>query len=246
MFKVLKNELIKMVNSRKFYVLSSILIGSIILMALMKDNNINAQNFVFETFAGNIMKPILPSFMIIIIAEAITEDYVHGTLKFSLMTPVKRSGFIIGKLLFIYLYSLILLALSFLTSYIVCAVTFGPAMKAGFMKYFIFNIKCYASIILPIFSFCTLISFIALFMGSSGETIGLGLGIQFMTIIIEHSIKNAVYFLPGAGMYMYDFVRSSGELNNISIPSISICACIYTAVLMCLSIIDFKNKDLVL
>lgn len=246
MFKILKNEFIKMVSGRKFYVLSAISIGSIILMELIKDNNINAQNFVFETFAGTIMKPILPSFMIIIIAEVITEDYVHGTLKFSLMTPVKRSDIIIGKLLFIYLYSLILLALSFLTSYIICSVTFGPAIKAGFIKYFIFNIKCYVSIILPLFSFCTFISLTAMFVNNSGETIGLGLGIQFMTIIIVHSIKNAVYFLPGGGMYIYDFVRSSGELKNISIPSVIICACIYIAVFMCISIVNFKKKELVL
>lgn len=235
-----------MVNSKKFYILSAVLIVSIILMALIRDSNINAQNFVFETFTGDIMKPILPSFMIIIISEVITEDYTHGTLRFSLITPVKRSSIIIGKLFFIYLYSLIFLALSLLTSYMVCAITFGPAIKADFLKCFIFNIKCYASVILPLFSFCTLVSFIAMFMSSSGETIGLGLGIQFGIIIIEHAAKNVIYFLAGGGMYMYDFVRSTGELNSVSIPSASLCACIYIAAFMCLSLVVFNKKDMVL
>lgn len=246
MFKVIKNEFIKMFSSKKFYVLAAILIGSIILMALTRDRNIDAQNFVFETFAGNIIKPILPAFMIIVIAEVITEDYIHGTMKFSLMTPIKKSDLLIGKLLFIDLYALILLVLSFITSYIICFITFGSGIWGDFMKYFIFNVKCYAFIILPLFSFCTLISFIAMFVNNSGETIGIGLGIQFLTIIIEHSIKNSIYFLAGGGMYIYDFVRSSGELNNISILPVTACACIYIAAFMFLCMMLFKKKDIVL
>lgn len=160
MFKVLKNEIIKMLTGKKFYVMSAILIGSIVLMTLIKDSNINAQNFVFETFAGTVIKPILPAFMIIVIAEVITEDYIHGTMKFSLMTPLKRSELIIGKLLFIDLYVLI--------------------------------------------------------------------------------------FLAGGGMYMYDFVRLSGELNNINMLLVIGCALIYILIFSALSIFAIKRKDIVL
>lgn len=246
MFKVLKNEIIKMFSQKKFYVMAAILIGSIIIMALTKDSKINAKNFVFETFTGTIIKPILPAFMIILIAEIITEDYVHGTMKFSLMTPIKRSELIIGKLLFIDLCAFIFLTLSFIVSYIVCAITFSSGIRIDFIKYFIFNIKAYASIILPLFSFCTLISLIGMCVNNSGVTIGIGLGLQFMTIIIEHSIKNGVYFLSGGGMYIYDYVRSSGQLNNISIPMVSVCACIYILIFLLLNIFVIERKDMVL
>ncbi|QAT39623.1 ABC transporter permease [Clostridium sp. JN-9] len=246
MLKVLKNEFIKMFKEKKFYIIAAILIGSIILMAFMKDPGIDAQNFVFETFAGMVIKPMLPAFMIIVISGVITEDYVHGTMKFSLITPIKRRELIAGKFLFIYLYAVILLAISFLTSYIVCVAVFGTSIQVQFMKNFLFNIKCYAYILLPLLSFCTLISFIAMFVNSIGEIIGIGLGIQFMTVIIEHSVKSAVYFLAGGGMYIYDFVRASGDLNNIHMLLVTLCACIYIAVFMLLSMAAMKKKDLVL
>lgn len=244
MNKVIKNEFIKMLKEKKFYVLVAVLIGSIVLMAITKDSSINAQNFVFETLAGMVIKPILLAFMIIVIAGVITEDYANGTMKFSLITPVKRSQLMVGKILFIYLYAVILLAVCFVASYVVCIAVIG--VPSQLMNNFISNIKCYAYILLPLLAFCTLISFIAMLINNMGEIIGIGLGIQFMTIIIDHSIKSAMYYLAGGGMYLFDFVRASGDLKTIQMPRITLCSCIYIAIFMLLSVIVMKKKDLVL
>ena len=44
--------------------------------------------------------------------ELIVENYTQGTMKFSLLTPIKKKDFILGKLAFIALYSVVLITFS--------------------------------------------------------------------------------------------------------------------------------------
>ncbi|KEJ00585.1 ABC transporter permease [Clostridium botulinum] len=246
MFKVLKNEIIKMFSGKKFYVLLVTLIITIVIMAVLGKSNpqdgINANNFVIKTLSGTLMKPIVPMFMVLVIAEALTEDYIHGTMKFSLMTPIKRSDFIIGKFLFIGLYALIFLVVGFVSSYIVGIITFGLGDKGEFLNTFINNIKIYASIILPLLSFTAVMSFIALLVNNSGAMIGLGIGIDVIMMMIDFQMKNIMYY-TFSGMYAYRIVQN---LNAHNILILSFTACVYIAVFLLLSIVVVKRKDIVL
>ncbi|EPY6472726.1 ABC transporter permease [Clostridium sporogenes] len=247
MFKVLKNEIIKMFSGKKFYVLSMTLIISIVIMAVLgkghPQDGINANNFVIETLFGMLMKPMVPMFMVLVIAEALTEDYIHGTMKFSLMIPIKKSDFIIGKFLFIALYALIFLIVGLVGSYIVGAIAFGLSNNGNNLNLFINNIKVYASITLPLLSFSAVISFIAVLINNSGAMIGLGIGIDVIMMMIDSQIKDIVYYTFSGGMYAY---RIAQNLNAHNILILSFTACVYIAVFLLLSILVGKRKDIVL
>ncbi|MBU5298953.1 ABC transporter permease [Clostridium sporogenes] len=247
MFKVLKNEIIKMFSGKKFYILSGILIISIVIMAVLgkshPQDGMNANNFVIETLFGMLMKPMVPIFMVLVIAETLTEDYIHGTMKFSLMTPIKKSDFIIGKFLFIALYALIFLIVGFGGSYIVGAIAFGLGNNGDNLNLFINNIKVYASIILPLLSFSAVVSFIATIINNSGAMIGLGIGIDVIMMMIDSQMKNIMYYTFSGGMYAYRIVQN---LNFHNILMLSLTACIYITVFLVLSIVVVKRKDIVL
>ncbi|MFD3156908.1 ABC transporter permease [Haloimpatiens sp. FM7330] len=247
MLKVLKNEIIKMFNGKKFYVLSTVVIMSIVIMAVMgisdAKSEITAENFLVRTLFGMLMKPIVPMFMVLVISETLTEDYTHGTMKFSLMTPIKKSDFIIGKLLFIALYALIFLIISFVGSYIVGAIVFGLGSKGELLNNFIYNVKVYASVTLPLLSFSSVISFIALLINNSGAVIGLGIGIDVIMMMIDSQMKNVMYFTFSGGMYAYEVIT---KLDTHSILNFSLTACIYICLSLLLSMFAIEKKDIVL
>ncbi|MGH4123194.1 MAG: ABC transporter permease [Clostridium sp.] len=242
MLKIFKNEIIKMVSSKKFYLLCAILIFSIILMGAV-GSRINANNFVVATLDGMVMKPIVPIFMVLVIVEVLTEDYSLGTMKFSLMTTIKKSDFIIGKLLFISLYALIFMAISFIFSYIVGTIIFGLGGKEETIKNLVYNIKCYGVLILPLLSFCAMISLIALFINNSGAMIGLGIGITVILSMLMLVQKDVIYFMPGGGMYAASYINKSGPH---SIFLFAIIAVIYIIVFSQVSSLIIKKKDIVL
>ncbi|MBZ9606663.1 ABC transporter permease [Clostridium estertheticum] len=243
MLKVFKNEIIKMVSGKKFYLLCALLIFSIILMGAAKGPRINANNFVIATLDGMVMKPIVPMFMVLVIAEVLTEDYSLGTMKFSLMTTIKKSDFIIGKLLFIALYALIFMAISFIFSYIIGSITLGLGGKEDILKNLVYNIKCYGVVILPLLSFSAMISLFALIINNSGAMIGLGIGIVVLSMMFITLQEDVIYFMPGGGMYAAPYINKSGPH---SIFLFAITAVIYIIVFSLISSLVIKKRDIVL
>ncbi|WP_410506311.1 ABC transporter permease [Haloimpatiens sp. FM7315] len=250
MLKVLKNEIIKMFSSKKFYILCFVIILSILIIAFTGKNDaksvINAENFLTETLFGMLMRPMIPMLMVVIIAETLTQDYAEGTMKFSLMAPIKKSDFIIGKFLFITVYALILLFVSFFGSYIIGVIFFGLGDKGEILSNFIYNLEVYVSIVLPLLSFSFVISFIALIVNNSATIMGLGIGIHVIMLFVDSQIKNAMYYTFSGGIAggMYA-VRILGKIDVNAVISFSITAGIYIFVSIILSMLIFKKKDIV-
>jgi len=246
MLKVLKNEFIKMVNGKKFYILALLVIFSIAIDIVIAKSDVqthmNAQNFLTSALFGMAMKPFVPMFMVLVIAETFTEDYSHGTMKFSLMTGVKRSELIFGKLIFIALYAVIFMLIVFASSYIVGTIVFGTGIKGEFFNNFIYNAKLCSSVILPLISFSIVLSFVALLMNNSGAMIGFGIGIDLIMMMVDR-IKNIMYFTFSGGMYSTGFV---GEFTTHNVLMFTITACIYIAVFSLLDLIVISKKDIVL
>lgn len=246
MLKVLKNEFIKMFNGKKFYILALLVIISIVIETIMGKSDVqshmNAQNFFTSALFGMAMKPFVPMFMVLVIAEAFTEDYSQGTMKFSLMTGIKRSELIFAKLIFIALYAVIFMLIVFVSSYIVGTITFGTGIKGEFFNNFIYNAKLCASVILPLISFSVVMSFVALFMNNSGAMIGFGIGIDLIMMMVDR-IKNVMYFTFSGGMYSTGF---AGEFTTHNVLMFTITACIYIATFSLLDLIVMRKKDIVL
>ena len=84
------------------------------------------------------------------------------------------------------------LIISFVGSRIVGAITLGLGNNREGLDMFINNIKVYGSIILPLLSFSTVMSFIAVLINNSGAMIGFGIGIDVIMMIIDSQFKNII------------------------------------------------------
>ncbi len=246
MLKVLKNEFMKMVNGKRIYILALLVIISIAIDIVMGkvdvQSHVNAQNFLTSALFGMVMRPIVPMFMVLVIAETFTEDYSHGTMKFTLMTGIKRSEMIFGKLLFIALYAVIFVVVAFVSSYIIGTIAFGTGINGEFFNNFIYNAKLCSSVILPLISFSIVLSFVALLINNSGAMIGFGIGVSVIMVMLDQ-IKNVMYFTFSGGMYGTYFAR---EFTTHNVLMFTITACIYIALFSLLDLIVIRKKDIVL
>ncbi len=246
MLKVIKNEFIKMFNGKKFYILAILVIVSIAIGIVMGKSDVqshmNAGNFLTSVLLGMVMRPIVPMFMVLVIAETFTEDYSRGTMKFTLMAGVKRSELIFGKMLFIALYAVIFMVVTLVSSYIIGTIAFGTGINGEFFNNFIFNVKLCSSVILPLISFSIVLSFVALLINNSGAMIGFGIGVSVIMVMLDQ-IKNVMYFTFSGGMYGTAF---AGKLTSHNILIFTITACIYIAIFSLLDLIIIRKKDIVL
>lgn len=135
------------------------------------------------------------------------------------------------------------MAISFIFSYIVGTITFGLGEKEDVLKTLVYNIKCYGVLILPLLSFCAMISLLALIINNSGTMIGLGIGIVILSIMSIGLQENVIYFMPGGGMYAAPYINKNGPH---SIFLFAIIAVIYIIVFSQVSSLVIKKKDIVL
>jgi ABC-2 type transport system permease protein len=248
---VLKNEFIKTISGKKFYIFLLSIVSSLVLMAIAtisfkaKDSSIalSVQPFLKDALNGILVKPLLPIFMIIIAAETFSEDYTEGTMKFSLLTPIKKKDLILGKLAFIAVYSAALIAFSFVTGYIIGTIFLGFGDKNTAFSSLITNIKLYALIILPLVSFSMIMSLIAMFIKGTGAMIGAGIGIYFIMIFIDMGIKHAMFYTFSGGLLAYDLM---GNVPNMEILKLLITAVVYIILGLVANIAVIKNKDILL
>jgi|GEM_PF-1368585 len=248
MLKVFKNEMIKMISGKKLYIFSVILIASIIIMALLCKSipsvKIGPQNFVAQMIMnGMIMEPLIPIFMILVAAEIITEDYSSGTMKFTLMTPIRKIDVFAGKLLFMGVYIVILMAICFVSSYIVQIFFCGLGGSSIFFKTFIYNLKCFVVVIPPLIAFSAIVGFISLFITSSGAVIGIGIGVYIIAKFLNMGIKNFIYFSPVGGFYASSFI---GKTGTYGIWTFMLSSLVYIIVFAILIAAVVKKKDFVL
>ena len=68
---------------------------------------------------------IVPVFIIILVADSITEEYIHGTLKLSLMVPMTRVKCIVSKLIALGVEIAVMLGVLLIFSYIAGFIFFG-------------------------------------------------------------------------------------------------------------------------
>lgn len=243
MLKVLKNEFIKMINGKKLWIFIGVNFISIILMAYMAFKepyaHIGTQNFLEVCLWGIVMRPIIPIFIILAVAETITEDYSKGTMKFSIITAIKKREIMLGKFLFLAFYEIIMLIISFVQCYIVQIFTLG----IGNSQAFIYNIKCYFVIMLPLLAFSMIISLVSILIDNSTVVITINIALYFIVDMINFFVKSTIgsIFLGGLNTY-----RLIGKVNNYEIALAIAIAGLYTLIFLALNIEIIKKKDFVL
>lgn len=244
MIRVLKNEFIKMLSGKKFYALNILIIIAMVSdVLLMKKEEymlkINIYNIFTQSIFGQAMRPLLPILMVVVVAEIFTEDYVGGTMKFTIISGVKRTEIVFAKLIFTAIYAAIFMAVTFVSSYITINIAFGAVS----IERLFFDLKICAIILIPLISFSIVISFVAMIIKNSGIVIAVGTVIYIIMLSIDMNVKNAMYFSFSGGMYGYYFIR---DYSIHAILTFIMTSFIYIVIFSIFDLVCINNQDILM
>ena len=264
--KVVKNEFIKLIHQKKFIILFVVILSLCILAAygysdmrndVLKhtaksedyDNSFKALitnlNYIRFSilFSGDfIYKPLLPIYLIfiaIIFTSVLSEDYLEGTMKFSLVSPITKSQLILGKLLFMLVISSIVALFNLAISLIIGYITFGGAnlISGELLKV----ISIYILSIAPVMAFGTIVLLISLIVKNTGTVISTTIVLAIILNIVDYFTKTKDFSPIGL---LAKF--SNGYYVNISDGIVPIIfAVVYIALFSTIILFKVKNEDVV-
>lgn len=260
LLNLIHNELIKIFARKKIYVFMVIILffnGIFGVSSLMAKRNMPAQiandvvNFngqVFPVTSLDGLSTILAIFLIILIADMLTEEYIGGTLKLPLLRPVTRGQLLAGKTLALFLVTVLLFLFTMLSGYLIGILSLGWGNKfvmahttLSSLKGILTTLMVYGLTLLPIFAFGVAVLALSLFLTSSGSVIGLAIGMLFAGSIISQVSRTlspfiiTTYFKP-----YHDLINGNWAAINAGLLAFVV----YTAVFYLASHWYFTRKNL--
>jgi ABC-2 type transport system permease protein len=194
----------------------------------------------FPIFLLSQLTDFLVIVLIVLIGGLLADDYRDGTLKQTLIKPIRRSDLIIGKVSVIAISTVCYLTIILLTGYVAGFLAFGWGTESeGFLK----TLLAYGLTALPVISFLLIVLVYSLIITNGGMAIGAGIGtllvFQIISGLSERFGKYIInhYFQIGA-FYLNGF-EGGGILASLLIPIVYIL--IFSVVLINL----FNKKDIV-
>lgn len=263
--KVTKNEFTKFISQKKLYILF-ILIFAITVMGLYAYNDM-VQNVLQSTskaetystefkemavnFSGYyftklsltdfIYKPYISLYLIFIVIIAIdvfSNDLKQGNLKFQLISNVNRTELYIGKVLFMFIISILIAMLNFILVFIGGQLVFGGTVNIlDILKVFMI----YELSIFPAVALSLIIAILSFLKLSTTILTEISIGITLVLGIID-TFTNSKYFSPIGGLQLF-----SNDLPSLSnhLLSCSLVSLIYIVVLTYIIQLIIKKVDFV-
>lgn len=195
MLNLIRNEAIKVFLGKKLYVLmlgillANSLIGveSLVGSIEMPVNGQNVPIYMLPT----IVNILMPLFIIVLVAGMVTDEYVSGTLKLTLIQPVSRRDFITAKLFALGTLIVYLLSFSLATSYLMGTIFFGWGEQFIYEGEFfqtatgvMVTVGSYFISSLPLMVFGSLVILVSLQFNSSGAAVGTSLGLLLIVAFL--------------------------------------------------------------
>lgn len=266
MLNGVKSELIKGFSQTKMYIFLIVLagapfvgaIGSIILKntpGISSDPALVAQlSFTMLKYPlsvlGGVVDLLVPIFIIILISDMITEEYIKGTLKLALITPNKRERILLSKIATIAIEIGLMLGILLVSSYLAGLIFFDKTstleygtISLGVLEGIGYTLGAYALTFFVLVAFAVLIMFMALHLKSTGSVIGVSVGLIIVApllSLIGDAIGKAIiinYFK------FYNILFTSFDVMEL-LRGIGI-VLVYGLGSFILSYLTFKKKDLV-
>lgn len=195
MWGLIKNEWLKFRHNKKFYgfllVIFVVYMLPVLMTLVVKMNTYNGQVYPLSMF-GVIVAFVIPIFLIILVAEIITDEYLSGNLALSLVHPVSRLQVLTAKAIFLLLVILGLLLYSLVISYGIGTIIFGwgkDFMMRGatftMAEGVFITVSSYLSAALPLFAFSLFVTFIAFIFQGSAAVVGISAGVFMLLIILD-------------------------------------------------------------
>lgn len=261
--RLLKNEIIKMIHSKKNYVLISCLIFmilAIVYIIFMNQKNIlantpeirklnpqlktdilnmNSVIFLRQFCTEFVFRPVVPYFiffMVVVSVELFGEDFFSGNMKFFVNIDKKRINLFIAKVLSLFVYSLFIVSLNIVLGFIISSLFFKMSFKGLFRI-----ILIYLSSIIPVVSFSLIIGLISMYVQNKKLSLVIGIGSSiFLTVADRLTLTSK--FSPIGILGIMDKIRPMNiQLNNLLWANIT--SLIYLFVFCFIGIYIFRNKE---
>ena len=209
MYSIVQNELIKLFARKKVYVFMAILfiitlvsglavyiMSSHLPLAKPGQDSLSMSAQAFPLTILDAMGNTIAIFLIILVADMLTEEYIAGTLKLPLMRPVTRGQLLAGKVLALFLVTVLLHVFVLVTSYIVGTILLGWSGSFIYaqatippLNGILMTIGSYFLAIFPVFAFGMIALLFSILLTSSGSVIGIAIGALFSQSIISQVSK---------------------------------------------------------
>lgn len=260
MFSLIQNELIKIFARKKIYVFMAIILFFNVLVALpalmtkhnmpseISNGMINFNGQVFPVTVLDGLNTLLAVFLIILIADMLTEEYISGTLKLPLLRPVTRGQILASKVLALFLVTCLLFFFTLVSGYIVGVLFLGWGHQfllahttLSPLEGILTTLMVYGLTLLPLFAFGVAVLALSLLLTSGGSVIGLGIGALFAGSIVSQINRTLSPYLITTYFKPYQDLLSGnwGAINAGLVAFV-----IYTAVFYLASHWIFKRKNL--
>jgi ABC-type transport system involved in multi-copper enzyme maturation permease subunit len=232
MFRVFRNEMYKIFHSKKLYVFGVLAFAIAGLMVVAPTEATMAQ----DLMVNEISRTFLPMLFAIIISDSITEEYKSGTLKLSMIHPIKRSSYLLGKVIALIPVGIIFIAWCQILGIGIELIKFGELKMSGSIMFELFTQTVGG--MLPMLGFSMIVLLMAVFFRGTGAVIGATVGLLIFFQILS----------PIAYKYHFENLLINTH-NNMFIESAdfttSMMVCIgYIVVFLGASLVAFNRKDI--
>lgn len=193
MLNLIKNEIYKMLRSKKLYyaflIMLAFELSAVIQYNFMANKpEMNGQSLFFTLL--DFLPFLFALFMAVFISDLWTEE--AATLKLTLTRPVQRAALLNAKVASFFLCLTLIVLFTMISSGVIGTIAFGWGSKIDFQGTVLTStpmieayLKTALSLMLPMLGFGLLVTFIAIFTDNSGITIGVSLGLTILSTLIE-------------------------------------------------------------
>jgi ABC-type transport system involved in multi-copper enzyme maturation permease subunit len=249
MIRIIRNERMKYLNLTKFSIQVIILAFAAFVFSVAAHQYGNSVQLVSGSFYlaflkgglnGIFLKPLLPILMIISTVSVVADDYTSGSLKFTLVSKIRREKVIGAKMIFLFALTFILMVLAFVITALIGYLLFYDLNSIFHKTFFhIFSIYLLSSVL--IFPIIVLTTLISLLCDNYQGALGLSLGVYLVFFTIDNVIPQIKFLSPTGGLSYCNALFIS--LKNDGIRFL-LSALIYVVLLLIINIILFRRKDM--
>ena len=275
MIKIIYNEVYRLLARKKIYIFMAIILivslfslaSALITNGIFKPTNPNAdtamqsqilsslgrfngQSFPLTLFGG-VMSTILPIFVVILIANMVTDEYTDGSLKLPLLRQVSRNELLIGKLVSLTVVMILMMLFLILLGYGLGTAFFGwgdrfliKGRAISSSQGFIFTLLIYGSSLISLVSFGMVILLFAVLLDNSGSVVAIGMGILFSSLFLGQVLPETSPYLISSYFNTYELFTSQTGLKEVALGFLVILT--YGIGFLIPSIFIFKRKDLLI
>ncbi len=261
MSKVIKFELIKLFSSKKFYIIGIMILMLCILLSfgirminttegISEQITMNGQSLPVFLLLNTV--DVMMIFLAVLLGGLIADDYRGGTLKQTLIKPIRRSDLIIGKVFVVMISAVFYLAIIMLAGYVLGATIFewgnelivhGTEISFPALEGILKTILAYALTVIPVIAFQLIVLLFSLVLTNGGMAIGAGIGVLLFLQVISGfaggSNKYLVNYYFQIGAFYLSGFNDISALTSLSVPLA------YILVLSMILLNLFNKKDIV-